>query len=80
MSSGGQVLGGVVGAVAGFFLGGGPTGAVYGAQIGMMAGGYLDPVATSIRPRGRPSMVLASTTCRCRPAPMVRSSRASTAQ
>ena len=43
MSSGGQVLGGVVGAVAGFFLGGGPTGALYGAQIGMMAGGYLDP-------------------------------------
>ncbi len=43
MSSGGQVLGGVVGAVAGFFLGGGPTGALYGAQIGIMAGGYLDP-------------------------------------
>ncbi|WP_300338252.1 phage tail protein [Accumulibacter sp.] len=43
MSSGGQVLGGVVGTVAGFFLGGGPTGALYGAQIGMMAGGYLDP-------------------------------------
>lgn len=43
MSSGGQVVGGIVGAVAGFFLGGGPTGALYGAQIGMMAGGYLDP-------------------------------------
>ena len=43
MSSAGQVVGGVVGAVAGFFLGGGPTGALYGAQIGMMAGGYLDP-------------------------------------
>jgi hypothetical protein len=42
MSSGGQALGGVVGAVAGFFLGG-PTGALYGAQIGMLAGGYLDP-------------------------------------
>jgi hypothetical protein len=42
MSSGGQVLGGVVGAIAGFFTGG-PTGALYGAQIGMMAGGYLDP-------------------------------------
>jgi len=43
MSSGGQVVGGLVGAVAGFFLGGGPSGALYGAQIGMMAGGYLDP-------------------------------------
>jgi len=42
MSSAGQVVGGVVGAVAGFFLGGGPAGALYGAQIGMMAGGYLD--------------------------------------
>ena len=42
MSSGGQVVGGIVGAVAGFFLGG-PSGALYGAQIGMMAGGYLDP-------------------------------------
>ena len=43
MSSAGQVVGGVVGAVAGFFIGGGPTGALYGAQIGIMAGGYLDP-------------------------------------
>jgi len=43
MSTGGQVVGGVVGAVAGFFIGGGPTGALYGAQIGIMAGGYLDP-------------------------------------
>jgi len=43
MSTGGQVVGGVVGAVAGFLLGGGPTGALYGAQIGIMAGGYLDP-------------------------------------
>jgi hypothetical protein len=42
MSTGGQVVGGVVGAVAGFFIGG-PTGALYGAQIGIMAGGYLDP-------------------------------------
>jgi len=42
VSSGGQVVGGIVGAVAGFFLGG-PSGALYGAQIGMMAGGYLDP-------------------------------------
>ena len=43
MSTAGQVVGGVVGAVAGFFIGGGPTGALYGAQIGIMAGGYLDP-------------------------------------
>lgn len=42
MSSAGQFVGGLVGGVAGFFLGG-PTGAIYGAQIGMMAGGYLDP-------------------------------------
>jgi hypothetical protein len=44
VSSGGQVAGGIVGAVAGFFLG--PPGwaaTLYGAQIGMMAGGYLDP-------------------------------------
>lgn len=40
--SGGQVIGGAVGAVAGFLLGG-PTGALYGAQLGLMAGGYLDP-------------------------------------
>ena len=43
MSTGGQVVGGVVGAVVGFFAGGGPQGALYGAQIGIMAGGYLDP-------------------------------------
>jgi len=43
MSTAGQVVGGLVGAVAGFFIGGGPTGALYGAQIGIMAGGYLDP-------------------------------------
>jgi len=42
MSSGGQALGGIVGAVAGFFIGG-PSGALYGAQVGMMVGGYLDP-------------------------------------
>ena len=42
MSSGGQILGGVVGAAAGFLIGG-PTGALYGAQLGLMAGGYLDP-------------------------------------
>lgn len=35
-------LGGVVGAVAGFFLGG-PKGALYGYQIGSMAGSLLDP-------------------------------------
>lgn len=43
MSTAGQVAGGVVGAVAGFFIGGGPTGALYGAQIGLALGGYLDP-------------------------------------
>lgn len=42
MSSAGQALGGLAGAVVGFFVGG-PPGAVYGAQIGIMAGGYLDP-------------------------------------
>ena len=43
MSTGGQALGGLVGGIAGFLLGGGPTGALYGAQLGMMVGGYLDP-------------------------------------
>jgi hypothetical protein len=44
MSSPGQIIGGVVGAVAGFFLSGfNPTGAIYGAQLGMMAGGAIDP-------------------------------------
>lgn len=38
----GQAVGGVVGAVAGFAIAG-PTGALYGAQLGMAAGGYLDP-------------------------------------
>jgi hypothetical protein len=41
MSSGGQVVGGIVGAVAGFFIPG--AGALIGAQVGMMIGGYLDP-------------------------------------
>ena len=40
MSSVGQAVGGVVGAVVGFFT---PLGPLYGAQLGMMAGGYLDP-------------------------------------
>ncbi len=42
MSSVGQAVGGIAGAVVGFFVGG-PSGALYGAQLGMMAGGYLDP-------------------------------------
>lgn len=40
MSSAGQIVGGAVGAVAGFFLGGNVA---TGAQIGMMLGGLLDP-------------------------------------
>lgn len=43
MSSAGQAIGGVVGAVVGFFT---PLGPVYGAQIGMMIGGVLDPPRT----------------------------------
>ncbi|WP_313919878.1 phage tail protein, partial [Tahibacter sp.] len=44
MSSGGQVFGGIVGAVAGLFLGAGtPAAALYGAQIGMTLGGLIDP-------------------------------------
>lgn len=47
MSTGGQALGGIAGGVAGFFLSGGnPTGALYGAQFGMMLGGFLDPPKT----------------------------------
>lgn len=42
MSSGGQVVGGIVGAVAGFFIGG-PAGALKGASYGLMIGGMLDP-------------------------------------
>lgn len=42
MSSVGQALGGGVGAIAGFFIAG-PTGAKYGAQIGIMLGGIIDP-------------------------------------
>ena len=45
MSTVGQAAGGLVGGIAGFFLSGGsPTGALYGAQIGLSIGGYLDPV------------------------------------
>lgn len=36
----GQIVGGVVGAVVGFFT---PIGPVYGAQIGMLLGGAIDP-------------------------------------
>lgn len=42
MSSAGQALGGVVGAIGGFIFGG-PTGALYGAQLGMGVGGLIDP-------------------------------------
>ena len=43
MSSVGQAVGGIVGGVVGFFT---PLGPVYGAQIGMMIGGVLDPPRT----------------------------------
>lgn len=43
MSSAGQVVGGIAGAVIGFYLGGGIRGAIYGAQIGMTVGGVVDP-------------------------------------
>lgn len=42
MSSVGQVVGGGIGAIAGFMIGG-PVGLKYGAQIGMMIGGLIDP-------------------------------------
>jgi hypothetical protein len=42
MASAGQGVGGVIGAVIGFFLGG-PQGAIVGAQIGMTIGGMIDP-------------------------------------
>src|SRR5574338_45478 len=42
MSTAGQGVGGIVGAIAGALIGG-PTGALYGAQIGMTVGGLLDP-------------------------------------
>lgn len=43
MSSVGQAIGGLIGAVAGFFLGGGPAGALKGFSIGASIGGMLDP-------------------------------------
>lgn len=44
MSSTGQIVGGLGGAVIGFFASGGnPMGALYGAQIGMGVGGMIDP-------------------------------------
>lgn len=42
MSTTGQSVGGIIGAITGAILGG-PTGAIYGAQIGMTIGGLLDP-------------------------------------
>ena len=42
-ASAGQIVGGVVGAVAGFIVGGGPVGAVQGFSIGYGLGGYVDP-------------------------------------
>ena len=44
MSSAGQAVGGVVGAVAGFLASGfNPMGAVYGAQISVGAGALIQP-------------------------------------
>jgi hypothetical protein len=43
MSSTGQWVGAIAGGVIGFFVGGGPMGAVQGAYIGMSFGGYVDP-------------------------------------
>lgn len=40
--SGGQIIGGVGGAIVGFMLGG-PAGALKGAMYGMQIGGYIDP-------------------------------------
>lgn len=41
--SAGQIIGGVVGAVVGFFYAGGPAGAVQGFALGAGVGGYVDP-------------------------------------
>lgn len=43
MSSVGQAIGGLIGAVAGFFMGGGPAGALKGFSLGASIGGMLDP-------------------------------------
>lgn len=44
MSSGGQIAGGIVGAIVGYVgTGFNPAGAYYGAMIGAGIGGYLDP-------------------------------------
>lgn len=44
MSSAGQLVGGFAGAIIGFVGSGfNPTGALYGAQVGLLIGGYLDP-------------------------------------
>lgn len=54
MSSTGQIVGGLVGAVAGYFLSGmNPMGAVYGASLGMTLGGIADPpeLPTQVGPR-----------------------------
>lgn len=47
MSTTGGTLGGILGAVAGFILSGGnPAMALYGAQLGIMAGSLIDPPKT----------------------------------
>lgn len=43
MSNFGQIAGAVVGGVIGFFVGGGPAGAIYGFQLGLLAGSVLFP-------------------------------------
>ena len=52
MSSAGQIIGGVVGALAGFMIAG-AAGALKGASIGMSIGGVLDPpkLPTTMGPR-----------------------------
>lgn len=46
MSSLGQALTAVVGGVVGFLVGGGPTGALYGFEIGLLAGSLAFPAKT----------------------------------
>ena len=62
VSSGGQILGGVVGAFAGFMIGG-AAGALKGASIGMSIGGVLDPpkLPTTMGPRLTDTTVQTST-------------------